>query len=387
MRIAITGAGGLIGWHARARLHALNCAARFKGEAEPHEIVAIDRDTFNDDAALAEAIQGTDAVLHFAGVNRASPEEQEQGNTMLAQRLADAVDANAPGVAVVYTNSTHEAADNPYGRGKRRAAEILGARAEKAGAPFANLILPHIFGEGGRPFYNNVTGTLCQQIVDGEEPTINPDGAVELVHAGDAAQVAIDAGLGGQDGRNRLDGVKIGIPALYEKLKGYHDSYANFVYPDLSDPFDVALFNTYRQHLYPDRFPCAVKVNADARGRLFECAKGGGGGQSFISWTEPGVTRGEHFHLHKVERFLVVEGQARIGMRKVLTGETHVFDVTGDTPAYVDMPTLWTHNITNTGSAPLVTLFWTHDMFDPAAPDTYADPVGNDPVGNEKGVA
>jgi len=382
MRIVITGAGGLIGWHACARLHALNCAAHFRGKAKPFDIVALERTSFNDDLVLAEALSGANAVLHFAGVNRASPEEQEAGNIALAQRLADAMDTYAPRAAVAYTNSTHEAADNPYGRGKRGAANVLAIRAEKAGAPFSDLILPHIFGEGGRPFYNNVTGTLCQQIVDGDEPTINSEGAVELVHAGDAAQAAIDAGVDGQGGRKRLNGVKISIPALYEKLKDYHTSYSNFVYPDLSDPFDVALFNTYRQHLYPDRFPCAVKVNADSRGRLFECAKGGGGGQSFISWTEPGVTRGEHFHLHKVERFLVVEGQARIAMRKVLTEKTHVFDVSGDTPAYVDMPTLWTHNITNTGNTPLVTLFWTHDMFDPTAPDTYADPVGN-----EKGAA
>ena len=378
MKIVITGAGGLIGWHAAARLHALNCGAGFRGEALPHEVAALDRAAFNDDARLADALSGADAVLHFAGVNRASEEEQEKGNIALARRLADAVNASAPQATVVYANSTHEASDNAYGRGKRGAAEILEVRANGANAAFVNLILPHIFGEGGRPFYNNVTGTLCQQIVDGDEPTINPEGKVELVHSGSAAQAAIDLGIAGDSVRHRMNGKKIAIQALYDRIKGYHDSYTGFVFPDLSAPFDVALFNTYRQHLYPDHFPRAVKVNSDARGRLFECAKGGGGGQSFISWTEPGVTRGEHFHLDKVERFLVVEGQARIGIRKVLTGETHFFDVTGDEPAYVDMPTLWTHNITNTGTGPLVTMFWTHDIFDPAAPDTYADAVGEE---------
>lgn len=377
MKVVVTGSAGLIGWHACARLHALNCAARFRGDAEPHSVAALDRKNFNDDAALKRALSGAGAVLHFAGINRASETEQEDGNIALAQRIANAIDAHAPNATVVYANSTHEASDNAYGRGKRGAADVLAVRADHANAPFANLILPHIFGEGGRAFYNNVTGSLCRQIVDGEESVINPDGAVELVHAGDASQNAIDWGLAGQGGCDRINGVKIGIPALHKKLLSFHESYANFVFPDLSDPFDLALFNTYRQHLYPDCFPKPVKVNVDARGRLFECAKGGGGGQSFVSWTEPGVTRGEHFHLHKVERFLVIEGRARIAMRKVLTAEAYAFEVSGDEPACVDMPTLWTHKLTNIGDVPLVTLFWTHDIFDPAAPDTYADPVGS----------
>jgi len=374
MKIVITGAGGLIGWHAAARLHAVNCGARFQGKTPPHEIVELNRTTFNDATVLANALSRAEVVLHFAGINRASEDEQEYGNIALA---ADAVDSHAPEATVVYTNSTHETSDNAYGRGKRGAAEVLEKRALRAGAAFVNLVLPHIFGECGRPFYNNVTGTLCRQIVDGEEPTINPEGNVELVYSGAAAQTAIDLGLAGESIRLRMDGVELGIQTLYDKVRAFHKSYTNFVFPDLSDPFDVALFNTYRQHLYPNHFPQAVKINTDARGRLFECAKGGGGGQSFISWTEPGITRGEHFHLKKVERFLVVEGQARISLRKVLTEEVHDFHVNGAEPAYVDMPTLWTHNITNTGTGPLVTIFWTHDIFDPAAPDTYADPVGS----------
>lgn len=145
----------------------------------------------------------------------------------------------------------------------------------------------------------------------------------------------------------------------------FHGNYANFVFPGLSDPFDGALSSTYSQHLYPDRFPQCVKVIGE-------------GAQSFISWAEPGATRGEHFHVYKVERFLVVEGKARIAMRKVLTYENHAFNVTGAIPACVDMPTLWTHNITNTGTKPLLTVFWTHDMFGLSAPDTYADKVGED---------
>jgi UDP-2-acetamido-2,6-beta-L-arabino-hexul-4-ose reductase len=123
------------------------------------------------------------------------------------------------------------------------------------------------------------------------------------------------------------------------------------------------------------RFPRPLKLNTDARGTLFEAVKGGGGGQTFLSTTLPGVTRGNHFHLNKVERFLVVQGEAVIRIRKVLSDEVWEYRVCGAQPAYVDMPTLHTHSIENVGETELVTLFWTHDLFDPANPDTFADEV------------
>lgn len=372
IKVAITGARGLIGWHAAARLHAANCGAKFRGEAIPYDIVQIDRTNFDEDAAF----DGSALVLHFAGVNRASDDQLEGGNEALAAGLTERLARVAPKATVVYANSVHHTRDNAYGRGKRKAGEAVAAHSKATGAAYVDLILPHIFGEAGRPNYNNVTGTLCQQIANGKTPEVNPDGRVQLLHAGEAAQRAIDLGLTHKSATETPAARDISVPELAGKLMEYHRLYTGFIFPDLSDPFEVDLFNTYRQHLYPDHFPRAVKVNTDARGRLFEMQKGGGGGQGFISWTESGVTRGEHFHLKKVERFLVVEGKAQIAMRKVLTDETHVFEVSGDTPAYVDMPTLWTHNITNVGGGPLITTFWTHDIFDPAAPDTFADPVG-----------
>jgi len=377
-KVVVTGSKGLIGWHAAARLHAANCGARFRGDAVPWTLVEAGRAEFDDDAILEAAVGDADIVLHFAGVNRATgtmtDADIESGNPALAERLATTLDKTGSKATVVYANSTHSASDTPYGRGKKKAADILATQAQRSGAAFIDMVLPHIFGEQGKPFYNNVTGTLCRQIIDGETSDINPEGRVELVHAGAAAQAAIDHALTAKSAHVVLAGEKIGIADLFEKLQGFHESYTAFIYPDaLRNPFDLALFNTYRQHLYPDFFPHKVTVHSDPRGRLFEAANGG---QSFISWTGPGVTRGEHFHLHKVERFLVVEGRARIAMRKVLTDDTHVFEVDGKDPAWVDMPTLWTHNITNIGDKPLVTLFWTHDIFDPSAPDTYADKVG-----------
>tara|TARA_R110002049_G_scaffold190479_3_gene359144 strand:- start:298 stop:1419 length:1122 start_codon:yes stop_codon:yes gene_type:complete len=371
MKVVVTGAQGLIGWHASARLHALNCAARFKGEAEPFTLVQLGRAAFNDPDLLHAALDGAGAVLHFAGVNRGSDAEVEQGNIAIAQTLAQGCKAADVRPCILYANTTHAGSDTPYGRSKSAAAEILAA----AAGPFTNLVLPHIFGECARPFYNNVTATLIAQLVAGETPTVNSDGRVSLLYAGSAAQTAIDAALAGTAGDLRPAGHDISVSDLLALLQEFHASYSANIYPDLRYPFQLALFNSYRAATYPGGWPRPLTLNTDARGVLFEAVKGGGGGQTFLSSTQPGVTRGDHFHLHKVERFLVVQGEAIIRVRKVLGDQVWEYKVSGTAPAPVDMPTLHTHSIENVGEGPLLTLFWTHDLFDPQAPDTFADKV------------
>jgi UDP-2-acetamido-2,6-beta-L-arabino-hexul-4-ose reductase len=371
VKIVVTGASGLIGWHASVRLHAQNCAARFRGEPVPFDLVQVDHAAFADPERLRAAMAGADAVLHFAGVNRGEDGEVESANPRIARTLVDAIRRAGSKPHIVYANSTHAANDTPYGRSKRAASEMFAS----SDLGLTNLILPHIFGEGARPYYNNVTATLIDQVIKGEVPTINPDGVVHLLHAGAAAQIAIDAGLEGQVGEVTPTGLRTGVPTLYELLRTFHQNYSVNIFPDLADKFQAALFNSYRTALYPDSFPRPLKLNTDKRGTLFEAVKGGGGGQSFASWTKPGVTRGDHFHLDKVERFLVLDGEAIIRIRRVLDGPVWKYRVSGKAPTPVDMPTLHTHSIENVGDRPLLTLFWTHEMFDPNAPDTFADPV------------
>jgi UDP-2-acetamido-2,6-beta-L-arabino-hexul-4-ose reductase len=371
MKIVVTGAAGLLGWHASARLHARNCAARFKREPEPFELVRLDHAAFGNPETLQRAVAGSDAVLHFAGVNRGHDEQVEQANPAIAETLVSAIRATGAAPHIVYANSTHAAGDTAYGRSKRRAAEVIGSGPGK----MTNLILPHIFGEGARPYYNNVTATFIDRLLKGQSPEVNPEGRVNLLHAGAAADAAIDVALTARSGDMLPPGRPLGVQDLLDRLTRFHSAYTANLFADLTAPFDVSLFNTYRAALYPSGFPRPLKLNTDARGTLFEAAKGGGGGQTFLSWTKPGITRGDHFHLGKVERFLVLEGEAIIRIRRVLGGPVWEYRVNGAVPAAVDMPTLHTHSIENVGASPLLTLFWANEIFDPAAPDTFADPV------------
>ena len=372
MRVVVTGARGLLGWHASVRLHAANCTAQFKGFPAPYDKVELSHAEFENDDILVRALSNADAVLHFAGLNRAENDKMiEATNPAIARRLKWGCEQAGVSPHIVYANSTHATTNTAYGRSKAMAADIL----QSSIGLFTDLILPHIFGEGARPYYNNVTATFIDKILKEEVVIPNPDGKVQLLHAGEAAQQAIDAIHEGLTGRITPSVEPMRVPDLLEKLMGFHHSYQANIFPNLQNNFDLALFNSYRASSYPNGWPIPLELRTDHRGILFEAIKGGGGGQSFLSTTLPGVTRGNHFHINKVERFLVVQGKAKIRIRKVLSEEIWEYHVNGNVPVAVDMPTLHTHSIENVGNIPLLTLFWTHDLFDPNNPDTYADEV------------
>jgi UDP-2-acetamido-2,6-beta-L-arabino-hexul-4-ose reductase len=232
-----------------------------------------------------------------------------------------------------------------------------------------------VFGEFARPNYNNVTATFIDHVLNGSKPQINAAGAVELIHAGQVAERAIEAALEDGAGEVVLSGKRISVPDLFEKLTTAHELYQQGVFPNLQDPFTRDLFNAYRVARGSDGWRRPLNKHSDHRGYLFETVKGGGGGQTFISHTEPGITRGQHFHLRKVERFLVLEGEAVIRLRRVLHKPVVEYRVSGREPTAIDIPVLHTHSIENIGSSPLLTLFWTHEVFDPTDTDTFADVV------------
>lgn len=369
-RVVITGAGGLLGWHAHARLHARNCAARFAGMQLDFEITALDRGGLADHGRLAEVLANAHILMHFAGVNRGSDAEVAEGNVQLAERLAAAA-GRARNCHVLYANSTHARGSSVYGTSKKAAADIL----RKAFPSFSDIYLPHVFGEGARPRYNNVTGTLIADIIEGRPLDINPEGSVELVHAGDVAERFIEAAILATVGEHTLKGRSVSVLELASELVAMHQAYSSGVVPALEDQFRRDLFNCYRFATFPRVWPRELKLHADARGTLFEAVRSQGMGQVFMSTTRPGVTRGNHFHLGKVERFQVVKGQAVIRLRRVLTDDVAEFAVSDERPVFIDMPTMYTHSIENVGEGELITLFWANEFFDPKAADTYADTV------------
>ncbi|HMZ53338.1 MAG TPA: NAD-dependent epimerase/dehydratase family protein [Nitrospira sp.] len=369
MKIGVTGSDGLLGFHIRAFLHA---------SKDSRQIRLANRATFQDAGALDEFVSGLDALIHCAGMNRGGDAEVERVNCWLAETLIASLERTGAKPRIVFANSTHFDRDTGYGRGKRKAGEQLVAWGGRMGVSVSNVILPHIFGEFGRPFYNSVVSTFCHQLANGETPCIHVDGGLELVHAQEVAELfmqLIRSQAEGEGRIHRIAGQPLKVSELLELLNEFRDKYEHGIIPAFRDVFQVRLFNVLRSYKFPQAYPRRLALHSDARGSLFEAVKSEGGGQTFLSSTGQGITRGNHFHLRKVERFLVIDGEGEIRLRRLFSNDVISFRVTGRAPSYVDIPNFYTHSITNVGDGNLQTLFWTNEIFNPADSDTFPEIV------------
>lgn len=363
--VAITGSEGFLGWHLQARLRALHPEV---------VVVGITRANFSDDALLPQRLDGSDTVIHLAGANRGPEDEVAAANVSLARRLTEVMNGFARPPRVVYANSIQAEGDSPYGRSKAEAGHILTEWGEKAGAPVIDLLFANLFGEGGRPNYNSAVATFAHDLIVGKESFVNPDGQTELLHAQDAAVAIIESATAAGT-RRRVDGIRIAIPDVYARMRRLSSGYAGAHVPELGDRLDLRLFNVLRAAGYPEGCRLPLQAHRDARGAFTELARGHGQTQTSFSTSVPGITRGDHFHFDKIERFVVLKGQAVIKLRRLMSATVTSFVVSGDEPVAIDMPTLHTHNITNVGGDELVTIFWANDHFQPDAPDTYPEAV------------
>lgn len=365
-KLVITGAEGLVGWHLRCFYH----------QREDVEVVPLGRAAFEDDAGLDAALANCDAVVHLAGLNRGDPEEVAAGNIAITERLIAALEKTAATPQVVFSSSTQADKGTSYGKSKQACSEMLAKWSANCGGTFTNLILPHIFGEHGKPFYNSVVSTFCHQLATGDTPGIDNDSELCLLHCHEVAQLIERSLVENLSGDQRPEGRAILVSELLTQLEQLQQTYlVDGLIPDLGDPFVLSLFNTLRSYLPAEARKVPLTRHADERGSLFEVVRSLNSGQTFFSTTNPGVTRGDHFHFRKVERFLVAAGEATIRLRRLYSDEVLTYEVSGDEPACIDMPTLHTHHITNSGEAELMTLFWAHEIFDPENPDTVAEPV------------
>lgn len=362
-RIAITGAGGFLGLHLRAAAQELGMC--------PLGIPVGER--FDLDQAL-EAISGADSVIHLAGVNRGTDAEVAEGNALFAEQLTTALEqAEQPPATVVYANSIQADQDNVYGNAKRAAAQTLATTAQRIGRTFKDVKLPNLFGEYGRPFYNAVTATFSHLIATGQQPEIHEDKPLQLLHAQNAADILLGSAPA-TDLATLADWET--VCGLKQLLEEFHITYARGEFPDLSTAFRRDLFNTYRAYTFPAQTPVNITRHSDDRGSFQEIIRSHGGtGQTSFSTTVPGVTRGDHYHRRKVERFTVLSGDAEICLRRFDSSEVFTYVISGEDPKSVDMPTFYAHSIRNIGTEPLFTAFWTNDHFDHENPDTIAEKV------------
>ena len=376
LKIGITGQAGFVGNHLYTTLN-LN---------DKVDIIEFNKDYFQNESKLDDFVKNCDTIVHLAAMNR--HEDQNviyNTNLELVDKLISSCIRQQVKPHILFSSSSQETSDNLYGKSKKEGKAKLMNWADTSGGKFTSMTIPNVFGPFGKPNYNSVVATFCHKIAHGEIPEILNDSKLGLIYINELVQLFINVI------QNALETKAIGknsyelaikpnhfkkVSEVLSLLNQYKSDYVeNGVFPNLEDSFEKALFNTFRCYVPQEHYPVKYTKHTDPRGSFVEIARTQTSGQFSFSTTVPGITRGNHFHSRKAERFAVISGKALIQLRKIGTKDIINYYLDGKEPSYVDMPIWYTHNIKNIGDEELITLFWINEPYNPIDPDTYFENV------------
>lgn len=384
-KVLITGANGFIG---------KNLVSTLKLNKD------IDVKTFDikdNDETLEKHLKEVDFIFHLAGINRPKNDEEFiAGNVGLTQKIINKLEELNKNTPILITSSIQAELNNAYGISKKQAEQSLIEYSKKNSVKTYIFRLPNVFGKWCRPNYNSVVATFCNNIANDCEITINDENKeLELVYIDDVVKEFISTMEAYTEENEELEesleeiaaakeldilnqcyhkipkSFKVTLGELSRKIYEFKESRKNLVVPNLADEFTKNLYSTYLSYLPVDKFSYPLKMNVDNRGSFTEFLKSSDRGQVSINISKPGITKGNHWHHTKNEKFLVVSGQGVIQFRRIDSEEIIEYKVSGEKLEVVDIPVGYTHNIINTGETDMVTVMWVNEIFNPEKPDTY----------------
>jgi UDP-2-acetamido-2,6-beta-L-arabino-hexul-4-ose reductase len=380
MKVLVTGSKGFIGKNLVVHL----------SEMDNVEILEFDRDT--DFSDIEKSIQGTDCILHLAGVNRPKDaQEFYEGNTDLTQQLVDLLKSKNLKTPIIYASSIHAELDNDYGKSKKQAEDVI--------LSYGNGSLVYrfhnVFGKWCRPNYNSAVATFCNNIATGQEITIDDRSKeLELIYIDDIAYEFKKIISGGKPTEQQGNycfinpRYKVSLGYIADLLQLFKDEAQTIYVPASGDDFVKKLHATFVTYLPFNELIATATKNSDDRGDFTELIRTHQAGQVSISTTKPGIARGQHYHHTKIEKFIVVKGKARVGFTNILDDtDNYYFDVDDSVIQIVTIPPGYIHNIENTGDDEMTMVLWGNELFNKEYPDTYAKNVVSDGAENLVGKA
>lgn len=407
MKVLVTGAKGFVG---RNLCEALKNIANGKDRREKYQsllpLTVYEYDRGNTQEELSFYCSAADFVFNLAGINRPKdPSEFMEGNMGFGETLLSLLEHHGNKCPVMLSSSVQASlegryADSPYGESKLAGEELLFDYEERTGAKALVYRFPNLYGKWCRPRYNSAVATFCDAIANGREFQVNdPSVELELLYIDDLVTAMLDALVGdvrrcryagaecvpAEDGRYCYapGAQKASLGEIVGLLESFRDARETLVVPNLKDgSFSKKLYSTFLSYYEPGHFAYDLKPNVDARGSFTEFLRTPERGQVSVNVSEPGITKGNHWHMSKWEKFLVVSGIASIKLRKVgqdAEGNPYPVDeyvVRGEDMRVVEMIPGYTHSITNLSDTDdLVTVMWANEPFDPENPDTYYEEV------------
>lgn len=380
MNILVTGSNGFIGKNLVAELHNIK-DGKLNVPGLTSDLTVLEFDVETPPEKLEEFAAMADFVFHLAGINRPlDPADFMTGNFGLTSDLLRTLKKHNNTCPVMLASSIQARLENDYGRSKKATEDLLLQYGADAGARVLVYRFPNVFGKWCRPNYNSVIATFCHNIARDLPITVNdPSVVISLVYIDDIVHEMIQALIGAEHRDDPFCVVPVThmshLGDIVDLIKSFKESRANLSIANMSDGLTKKLYATYLSYLPEDQFGYPLKMNVDERGSFTEIIRTQDRGQFSVNITKPSITKGNHWHHTKNEKFLVVSGQGVIRFRQINSDEIIEYFVSGEELVVVDIPVGYAHNIENTGDVDLVTFMWANESFDPNKPDTYFLPV------------
>jgi UDP-2-acetamido-2,6-beta-L-arabino-hexul-4-ose reductase len=370
INVVITGATGLIG---------KNLIINLLYTKSNYNVIIIDKIDFNNEEILDQKVIIANFIIHLAAICRDTNQDYlYTHNLFLTNQLISSLKRTSSKAHIIFASSTHEIENTAYGKSKLDSRKLLLEWSKFNNTNFHGLIIPNTFGPFGKPFHNSVISTFCYQLTHDDTCTVNGNNLLQFIYVDDLVNQIIQI-IDNESFINKEEYFivnqihKIGLTDLHNILLSFKNNYfEKGIIPIFNNRFELHLFNTFRSYIdLKTYFPRKYISHSDIRGSFVELIKIQSGGQISFSTTRPNITRGNHFHTRKIERFMVIKGEALIELRKVDNDDRISFILHGDNPSYVDMPIWYTHNIKNIGSEELLTVFWINEFYNQENPDTF----------------
>lgn len=361
MKVLITGSNGFIGKNLKSHLQ----------EIENLSIIEYDiNDTFD---KIENNIDDIDFIFHLAGINRPQTKEEfYSGNTDLTKKIVDLIkDKNIP---LVITSSIQATKDNDYGKSKKLAEDYIKENLQN----YYIYRLHNVFGKWCKPNYNSVVATFCNNIANDLDIIINDENTcLDLIYIDDICYEFVNL-INNKNPKEITDGYcyinpryNVSLGYIAKCLYEFKDSMNSIYVPSTGDEFIKKLYSTFISYLPLEKTYVSAKKNVDDRGSFTELVRTNECGQFSISFSKPGIVRGNHYHHTKLERFIVIKGKAKIGFSSVVDNNSYEFIVDDEDIKIVTIPVGYTHNIENIGDEEMILAIWCNELFDKEKPDTY----------------
>ena len=360
MKILVTGANGFIGKNLCSQLENLN-----------HQVYKFTKQSDFDE--LCFFTKKCEFVFHLAGSNRPKDNvEFKEVNVDLTKKLFDLLEKNKNLSPVVISSSIQVEKDNLYGVSKKLAEDIALGSNNKAFI----FRLPNVFGKWSKPNYNTVIATFCYNISRNISIQVNDKNVrLNLVYIDDLVKDFIELvknhSMEDSGYKNVSKTYDVSLGGIIELIKSFKSTRETLKIPNMYDEFTKKLYSTYLSFLPKDQFSYSLNMNVDDRGSFTEFLRLDEKGQVSVNISKPGITKGQHWHHTKNEKFLVVAGKGIIRFRNIFSNEIIEYFVSGDKLEVVDIPVGYTHNIENLSDSDMVTIMWANEYLDKDNPDTY----------------